>query len=164
MYYLPILAGRAANINRYNNICTYELIIIAISQETGSFVKFTKYLLIFLRMAYNLYLADRIRNAVEHISGMEEKKMFGGIGFILNEKMCLGVHKEELMVRVLPEETESLLERPGTKIFDMTGKPMKGWMLVESEGYEDEHNFQFWIQKALEANPLIPISKSKMKK
>ena len=83
-------------------------------------------------MAYNLKLAERIRSELDGIP-VVEKKMFGGVGFLVNGNMACGVNKDNLIVRVNPEKHDSLLKKAHTKPFDLTGRPMKGWLLVESE-------------------------------
>ena len=79
-------------------------------------------------MAFDERLAERIRGALGRRKGIAEKKMFGGIGFLLNGNMCVGVHHDELIVRVPPEDTEKVLTRANTRRFDLSGgRPMKGW-------------------------------------
>jgi hypothetical protein len=83
-------------------------------------------------MAYDEALAERVRDALSGSDGLSERKMFGGIGFMLHGNMAAGVHGSELMVRVAPERTEEALAQPHTRVFDLTGRPMKGWLLVGS--------------------------------
>jgi TfoX/Sxy family transcriptional regulator of competence genes len=100
-------------------------------------------------MAYNLKLAERIRS---ELNGMPfvEKKMFGGTGFLLNGNMACGVNKDNLMVRVDPEKHSALLKKPHTKPFDLTGKPMNGWLLVEAEGYKTDKQLSTWIKEGVQ--------------
>jgi TfoX/Sxy family transcriptional regulator of competence genes len=84
-------------------------------------------------MAFDEGLADRVRETLAGREGLTERKMFGGIGFMLNGNMAVGVHGDELIVRIAPERTDEALAKPHTRVFDMTGRPMKGWLLVDSE-------------------------------
>jgi hypothetical protein len=86
-------------------------------------------------MAFDEKLAARMRKALdERQAGAVEKRMFGGVAFLLNGNICCGVHKEAMIVRLAPDATEAALRQPHTKPFDLTGRPMKGWVLVEAEG------------------------------
>jgi TfoX/Sxy family transcriptional regulator of competence genes len=100
-------------------------------------------------MAYDENLAARIRDALARKKNIEEKKMFGGIGFLLNGNMLVGVWKNSLIVRVGPDGYEDALLEPHVKEFDITGRPMKGWVLVEPEGVEDNASLKAWIQQAV---------------
>ena len=84
-------------------------------------------------MAYDEALAERVRVSLGGRAGFSERKMFGGIGFLLHGNMAVGVHGDELIARVAPERSEEALAQPHTRVFDMTGRPMKGWLLVGSE-------------------------------
>jgi TfoX/Sxy family transcriptional regulator of competence genes len=112
-------------------------------------------------MAYNEKLAQKIREALHGIRNVHEKRMFGGIAFMVNDKMCVGVDKNDLMVRCSPDMTETLLSRKGVRIFDLTGKPMKGWLLVNAEGIRSKKDFDFWVSLAVEANKEIIRTKKK---
>ena len=92
-------------------------------------------------MAYNEHLAERIKQNLESRKiKYIEKKMFGGVAFMLNEKMCIGVIKNELMLRILYEKYETVLEQDYAKPMQFTGKAMKGFVFVEPEGFEtDQH-------------------------
>jgi len=85
-------------------------------------------------MAYDEKLADRVRKQLAKRKGIAEKKMFGGLAFLVNGNMSVGLHGGELIVRLDPGETDAALARPHTRIFDITGRPMKGWILVEPAG------------------------------
>jgi hypothetical protein len=97
-------------------------------------------------MPYNQQLAQRIREETKTIPGLQEKKMFGGVGFIIQGNMACGVHGEDLIVRTGTENYQAALNRPHTRPFDMTGKPMAGWILVDPKGYEKDHDLQYWVQ------------------
>ena len=82
-------------------------------------------------MAYDEELADRVRNALASRSEVSERKMFGGIAFMIEGNMAVGVMGEELMVRLGPDEAPRALEEPHTRVMDFTGRPMKGFVIVE---------------------------------
>ena len=100
-------------------------------------------------MAFNEGLAERIRQGLARRKGIEGKTMFGGIGFLLNGNMLVGVWKDSLIVRLGPDEGEEVLRQPHVKEFDITGRPMKGWVLVGPEGVEDDEQLTAWIERAL---------------
>ena len=114
-------------------------------------------------MAYNLNLAEKIRMRLADIPNMEEKEMFGGIAFMINDKMCVGVDKDAMMLRCDPAMTDELLTKKGARQFDLTGKPMKGWLLIDEEGTKNKKDFDFWIKIALEANRKATAPKTKKK-
>ena len=100
-------------------------------------------------MAFDESLARGIRDALARKKNIEEKKMFGGVGFLLNGNMLVGVWKDSLIVRIGPEVYEDVLLEPHVTEFDITGRPMKGWVLVEPEGVEDDEQLKNWIQQAV---------------
>ena len=100
-------------------------------------------------MAFDENLAGRIRDALARKKNIEEKKMFGGTGFLLNGNMLVGVWKNSLIARLGPDGYEDALLEAHVKEFDITGRPMKGWVLVEPEGVEDDKQLKDWIQKAV---------------
>jgi len=107
-------------------------------------------------MAYDELLAARMRAILAALPGLEEKKMFGGIGFLVNGNMACGVNKNDLIVRVGPEKHAAALARPHTRPFDMTGRPMAGWVVVESEGCRGEKDLADWIQQGLAFTRSLP--------
>ena len=107
-------------------------------------------------MAFDESLAARIRDALARKKNIEEKKMFGGIGFLLNGNMLVGVWKDSLIVRIGPDEGDDALLEPHVKPFDITGRAMKGWVLVAPEGLEDEDQLKDWIQRALKFVGKLP--------
>ena len=111
-------------------------------------------------MAFSEELAERIRQGLARKKGIEEKRMFGGIGFLLNGNMLVGVWKESLIVRLGPEEGGEALKEPHVKEFDITGRPMKGWVMVEPEGIEGDDQLRDWIQCALKFVGQLPDRKS----
>src|SRR5215207_2069785 len=96
-------------------------------------------------MAFDEKLAERIRKQLASVPGVVEKRMFGGIAFLLNGNMCAGVHKDALMVRLDPAATDAALKQPHTRIFDLTGRPMKGWILVDPEGVKTAAGLKKWV-------------------
>jgi hypothetical protein len=96
-------------------------------------------------MAFDNALAERIRKRLGKRSGFTEKKMFGGIAFLLNGNMCVGVHGNELIVRLDPEQSEKALSKAHTRRFDLTGRPMKGWILVQPGGLASDGDLDKWI-------------------
>ncbi len=115
-------------------------------------------------MAYNELIGNRLREALQDIPNVEEKVMFGGLCFMINEKMCIGVVKDELMCRFDPNAIEQILELPGVRALDETGKRMKGFAYVESFGFSSEKNLQQLIDLCLEYNPRAPKTATKKKK
>jgi TfoX/Sxy family transcriptional regulator of competence genes len=106
-------------------------------------------------MAYNLKLAERLRSQLDGIPAIE-KKMFGGVGFLLNGNMVCGVHKDSLIVRIDPEKQNALLKKLHAKPFDLTGRPMKGWLLVEADGVKTEKQLSTWVKEGLEFASSLP--------
>lgn len=113
-------------------------------------------------MAYNEKLADRVREiiAASH-KNIEEKKMFGGLCFMVNDKMCVGVESERLMVRLDPEKMEEVLEKEGCKPMDFTGKVMKGYVFVDIDVLNTQKRLAYWMQLALDYNKIAKASKKK---
>ncbi|MCD9879635.1 TfoX/Sxy family protein [Streptomyces guryensis] len=98
-------------------------------------------------MAYDEGLAERIR---QHLGGdpdVAEKRMFGGIAFLLHGNMAVGVTGDDLMVRVGPDATDAALARPGARLFDMTGRPMRGWVVVDSSALAEDATLGEWIDE-----------------
>lgn len=99
-------------------------------------------------MAYDLKLAERIRSELNGIPFIE-KKMFGGVGFLIHGNMAVGVYKENIIVRVAPEEHAKLLKKTGAKNFDITGRPMKGWLMVEADGCKTKRQLGAWVNEGV---------------
>jgi TfoX/Sxy family transcriptional regulator of competence genes len=111
-------------------------------------------------MAYDQYLADRIRRILaENRISFEEKKMMGGLCYMVDDKMCLGVVKDKLMARLDPDLTERLLAEPGCKLMDFTGKTMKGFFFIDPEGTDLDQDLEYWVRLGLEFNPKAKSSK-----
>ena len=116
-------------------------------------------------MAYNEKLADRVRELIaEEQKNIEEKKMFGGLCFMVNDKMCIGVEKERLMVRINPQKYDEVIEKEGCRPMDFTGKVMKGFVFVDVEAVQSKNQLQYWINLALQYNKIAKASKKKKTK
>ncbi len=116
-------------------------------------------------MAYNEKLADRVREiiAVTH-NNIEEKKMFGGLCFMVNGKMCVGVESERLMVRLNPEIMDDVLLKEGCHPMDFTGKVMKGYVFVDIGELNTQKKLGYWMSLALAYNKIAKASKKKVAK
>jgi TfoX/Sxy family transcriptional regulator of competence genes len=116
-------------------------------------------------MAYDEYLADRIRSVLnEKRISFLDKKMMGGLTFMVEDKMCVGILKNELMARIDPEIYQEALAKKGCREMDFTGRPMKGFVLIAPEGIDMDEDLECWIQLALDYNPKAKSSKSSRKK
>jgi TfoX/Sxy family transcriptional regulator of competence genes len=107
-------------------------------------------------MAYNEILAGQVRMEIGVQPGMREKVMFGGISFLVNGNMACGVIGDELIVRVKPEETQQALSQPHTRVFDMSGKPMRGWIVVMPEGIKSSADLKRWVGQGIEYAATLP--------
>jgi hypothetical protein len=112
-------------------------------------------------MAYNEYQADRIRQRLSKSNLTEEKKMMGGLIFMVNDKMCVGIDidkktgNDRLMVRVGKANHDQLIFKKGSREMDFTGNVMRGFLFIEPEGFDSEDDLDFWIEKALYFNKEI---------
>lgn len=110
-----------------------------------------------LPMGYSIAQAERVRGAVGGRAGVTEKEMFGGIAFLLGGHMCVGVHGEDLIVRVEPRETAALLREPGAKPFNLSGsRTPTGWLLVSPEGYHSEAALRTWVGRGVAYASSLP--------
>src|SRR4051794_6260165 len=100
-------------------------------------------------MAYNHQLSNRIREALAGIKKLEEKEMFGGVCYMVNDKMCMGVIGENMMCRIGPDAYEAALERPGCREMDFAKRPMKGYVYVSEEGLRTKKDFDYWVNLCL---------------
>lgn len=112
-------------------------------------------------MAYDEKLADRVREQLSGQRKLEEKRMMGGLTFMVNAKMCVGILNDDLMVRLAPEVYDEALERPGCRAMDFTGRPMKGFVFVDPEGAKGAKQLNYWIGLALDFNKKAKASKRK---
>jgi TfoX/Sxy family transcriptional regulator of competence genes len=115
-------------------------------------------------MAYDEYLADRIRSILDERNvNYYDKKMMGGLTFMVDDKMCVGIVKENLMARIGPDAYEAALEKEGCNEMNFTGRPMKGYVFVEPHVIDLEEDLEYWVQLSLDFNPLAKSSKKKKK-
>jgi TfoX/Sxy family transcriptional regulator of competence genes len=116
-------------------------------------------------MAYNEFLADRIRMVLKEKNVVYlEKAMMGGLTFMVDDKMCVGIVKEDLMARIDPDIYDEALKKKGCREMDFTHRPMKGFVFVEPEGIDMDQDLEYWIHLALDYNPRAKSSKAKKKK
>src|SRR5258708_3004302 len=115
-------------------------------------------------MAYNEKLSNRIRETLVNVTHVEEKQMFGGICYMINGKMCVGVSKDEMMCRIDPDIYEEALEKNGCREMVFTGRPMKGFVFVGEEGIQTKKEFDYWINLCLEFNSKAKTSKKRKTK
>lgn len=115
-------------------------------------------------MAYDEFLSDRIRMVLkEKGASFLEKKMMGGVAYMVDDKMCVGVVRDKLMARIDPDIQEQALKKKGCREMDFTGKPMKGFVFIAPEGTDMDADLAYWVQLALDFNPRAKSSKSKKK-
>jgi len=107
-------------------------------------------------VAYNEQLAARVRKVLSRRKGFAEKKMFGGICFLLSGNMCCGVTSRELMLRLGPEGAAKALEEPHTKKMDFTGRPMKSMIFVKPAGYKTDEDLRSWVGRAARFASSLP--------
>ena len=100
-------------------------------------------------MAFDETLAARVREILSPVAGFSEKKMFGGLSFLLHGNMCCGVLKDELVLRLEPERAQELLKRPHTRPMDFTGRPLKGFVFIEAGGLRTDRQLREWVSMAL---------------
>ena len=116
-------------------------------------------------MSYNEKLADRVREIISLThKNVEEKKMFGGLCFMVNDKMCVGVEQQRLMVRFEPSLTDEVMEKEGCNPMDFTGRIMKGYVFVDIEQLTTKKKLEYWVTLALDYNKIAKASKKKLKK
>ena len=107
-------------------------------------------------MAYDEGVAQRVRETMQEYTGISEKKMFGGIAFMVNGNMCAGVVQDELMLRVGADAYADCLKRPHAREMDFTGKPMKGFVYVSAAGFESDQDLQQWVATAFSFAASLP--------
>ena len=113
-------------------------------------------------MAYNEFLADRITQYMKSKGiSFTEKKMMGGLTYMVDEKMCVGIVQDKLMARIAPEIYDHALEKEGCRPMDFTNKPMKGFVFIDPIGYDLDEDLEYWINLALEFNPRAKSSKKR---
>ncbi|MBI4497922.1 MAG: TfoX/Sxy family protein [Chloroflexi bacterium] len=111
-------------------------------------------------MAYDEGLAQRVREALQDhhavVESVVEKKMFGGIGFMVRGNLCCGVLRDDLIVRVGPAGYAAALAQPHARLFDITGRPMTGWVMVAPEGYASDEALEEWVRQGVEFAHSLP--------
>lgn len=115
-------------------------------------------------MAFNEKLSDRIREALVHLTNVEEKFMFGGVCYMVDGKMCIGVVEDEMMCRINPDKSDEALEKIGCRPMDFTGKPMKGYVFISDEGMKKRKILNTGWTCALSSIRMQKASKKKSKK
>jgi TfoX/Sxy family transcriptional regulator of competence genes len=107
-------------------------------------------------MGYDLKLAERLRIILGSRPGIIEKKMFGGVGFLLDGNLLCGVHKEGLILRLGKEASVAALKQDHTRPFDVTGRPMSGWLMVDPQGVAEDAKLKDWVERALTFVSTLP--------
>jgi TfoX/Sxy family transcriptional regulator of competence genes len=107
-------------------------------------------------MAYDEVLAQRIQQILIDQPALVSKKMFGGVGYILHGNMACGVHKESLIIRVGPDNNDQALSQPHTRPFDITGRPMTGWVMVAPEGCKSDEALEAWVRLGVDFALTLP--------
>ena len=116
----------------------------------------------FTHMAYNEYLADKLRQALhERKVPFIDKKMMGGLCIMVDDKMCVGVIKDDLMARVGPHAYDEFLSKPGARVMDFTKRPMKGYLYLNAEGWDNDSHLNEWIDQCLLFNKEAKSSKKR---
>lgn len=107
-------------------------------------------------MSYDSRLAERLANVIASRSDMKQKKMFGGIAWLLNGNVCVGIHKEWLVIRIGIDRAGLVLKEPHAKPMDITGKPMKGWIMVSPDGLESDADLKRFVGMAIAFAQTLP--------
>jgi len=108
------------------------------------------------------HLADRVANLLKQkMIAYEEKKMMGGLCFMVDGKMCIGINKDEMMARIDPDFYEEALKEEGCKEMKFTGRPMKGFVYIDAHGIDADENLEKWVQRCLDFNPKAKSSKKR---
>jgi TfoX/Sxy family transcriptional regulator of competence genes len=113
-------------------------------------------------MPYDENLANRVREKLVDLPNIIEKEMMGGLTFMYNDKMCVGIIKDELMCRIDPAIQDDVIERVGCRIMDFTKRPMKGYIMIDENGMRTQKDFNYWIDLALDFNAKAKSSKKKI--
>jgi TfoX/Sxy family transcriptional regulator of competence genes len=111
-------------------------------------------------VAYDAHLADRIRSILNGTTEVSERKMFGGLTFLVNGQMCCGVLKNDLVLRLTPEQADTALRQPYTRLMDFTGKPMKSMIYVSPLGTDSDQALEAWVRSAVRLARTAPGKKS----
>ena len=114
-------------------------------------------------MAFDEGLAERIRGILEERGSFSERRMFGGLAFMVRDHMVVGILKDDLMVRVGPDDHGQLLREPHARAMDFTGRPMKGLLFVSSDGLESDRALERWVERGLARGASLPAKDSEPK-
>ena|SRR5690625_864844 len=106
-------------------------------------------------MAYSKELADRIRQSLARVPDVEEKKIFGGLAFMIRAKMCLAAGAGQMMCRIDPDLHEIVTKKQGCQTVIMGGRKYKGWVYLNKENLQEEDDFNYWVNLALDFNKTI---------
>ncbi len=112
-------------------------------------------------MAYNEKLAAQVRERFAELDNVEEKEMMGGLTFMYNDKMCVGIIKDDLMCRIDPALHDQSIEKPGCRTMDFTKRPMSGYVMIDETGLKTKKEFEYWMGLALDYNKTAKSSKKK---
>jgi TfoX/Sxy family transcriptional regulator of competence genes len=115
-------------------------------------------------VAYNEELAERVRVVLADRTDVEEKKMFGGLTFMVAGQMCCGVLKDDLVVRIEPAEFDALVEQPHVRPFDFTGRPMQGMLYVENSALDQPEVLQTWVRRGTDYVTAHPATSKRRKR
>ena len=110
-------------------------------------------------MAYSEALANRVRERFAELPNVSEKEMMDGLTFMYNDKMCVGIIRDELMCRIDPKLHDTSVEKIGCRTMDFTKRPMKGYVMVDDNGMKIQQDFDYWIDLALDFNQKAKSSK-----
>jgi TfoX/Sxy family transcriptional regulator of competence genes len=108
-------------------------------------------------MPYNQSIDDRIEKVVSRWENTEKKKMFGGTCHLMNGNMVGGVYKDYMILRLGEEEAGRAMEHPHVRVFDITGRPMKGWIMIEEDGFKTDEELEEWLAKARTFVETLPV-------
>lgn len=114
-------------------------------------------------MAYNEKLANKVREALVQVPNIEEKKMFSGITFMVDGKMCISIGNDRMMCRIDPVLHKASIEKKGCRTVIMKGRELKGWVYISEEGMKTEKDFDYWIGLAFDFNKKAKASKKSKK-
>ena len=115
-------------------------------------------------MAYDEYLGERIERVLNQRKvGFEAKKMMGGLCFMVDDKMCVGIVKDQLMARINPDIYDESLQKDGCNEMNFTGRAMKGFVFIDGFAIDNEEDLEYWVDLCLEFNPIAKSSKKKKK-
>jgi TfoX/Sxy family transcriptional regulator of competence genes len=113
-------------------------------------------------MAINEKLTDRVRELLVDVDKVDEKKMFSGIAFMVDEKLCIAVRGDNIMLRIDPAIHDELVEKPGCSAMIMKGKDLDGYVIVDEAVLNSKKQLSYWIKFALDYNPKVQSSKKKL--